>query len=93
METLLAMLKIDLGLTVDAYDSRLQEYLTSSIVELKKMGAQALDETAPEDAELIVLYAQWKWKHRDNLTGIPEGLRFKIHNRVFGEKMQTEAAT
>lgn len=93
METLLTMLKIDLRLTVDAYDSRLQQIITAATTAIIKAGATTLDQNDPLDAQLIVMYAAWLWRRRDDMSAMPRMVQYALHNRVFGEKMQTEAAT
>lgn len=89
METLLAMLKIDLGLTVDAYDARLTQVLTSATSAILKAGATTLDVSDPLDAQLVVMYAAWLWRGRDEMPAMPRSLQYALHNRVFGEKMRT----
>ena len=91
-DPLLAMLKVDLGLTVTAYDSRLTQLLTSAKADIIAAGAQTLDETNLADAQLIVMYAAWMWRRRDNMDGMPRMVRYALNNRVFGEKMR-EAST
>ena len=93
METLLAMLKIDLGLTVDAYDARLQQILASATSAILKAGATTLDVSDPLDAQLVVMYAAWLWRGRDEMPAMPRSLQWALHNRVFGEKMRTEVGT
>lgn len=89
METLLAMLKIDLGLTVDAYDSRLQQIITAATSAILKAGATTLYVNDPLDAQLVVMYAAWLWRGRDEMPPMPRSLQYALHNRVFGEKMRT----
>ena len=91
METLLAMLKIDLGLTVDAYDARLTQVLNSATSAILKAGATTLDVSDPLDAQLVVMYAAWLWRGRDEMPQMPRSLQYALHNRVFGEKMRTGA--
>lgn len=93
METLLQMLKIDLGLTVDDYDSRLQQIITAATTAIIKAGATTLDQNDPLDAQLIVMYARWLWDGRDEMPAMPRSLQLALHNRVFGEKMRTEGGT
>lgn len=90
--TTLTMLKIDLGLTTTAYDTRLEQLLASSTAAIIRTGATTLDINDPLDAQLIVMYAAWQWRRRDTQEGMPRMLQWALHNRVFGEKMQ-EAAT
>lgn len=88
MQTLLTMLKIDLGLTVDAYDSRLTQILTAATQAIMEAGAQTLDQNDPLDAQLIVMYAAWLWRRRDTQEMMPRMVQYALHNRVFGEKMR-----
>lgn len=91
METLLAMLKVDLGLTTDAYDTRLTQILTAAQAEIVAAGAATLDPAQPLDAQLIVIYAAWMWAKRDDHDGMPRMVQYALHNRVFSEKMRTGA--
>lgn len=84
---LLAMLKTDLGImSSTAYDERLIQYITSAMAYIVKEGAQTLNITLPEDAQLVVMYAAWMWRRRDSMEGMPMMLRIALNNRVFGEK-------
>lgn len=87
METLLTMLKTDLGImSSNAYDARLTQYITSAKAYIINEGAQTLDITQPDDAELVVMYARWMWRRRDSMEGMPQMLRRALNNRVFREK-------
>lgn len=85
METMLQMLKTDLGITTTAYDERLTQYLTAAQTEIERQGA-ALTETVG-DMQLTVMYAAWTWRRRDSGEGMPRMLRYALNNRVFQEKM------
>lgn len=87
-DPLLAMLKIDLGITATVYDTRLTQILTAAKAEIVAAGASTLDESAPQDAQLIVMYAAWMWRKRDEQAGMPRMVQYALNNRVFGEKMQ-----
>jgi len=87
METMLAMLKTDLGiLTATAYDTRLTQLLTAAQQAIIKEGASTLDASDISDMELIVMYAAWLWRKRDGMEGMPRMLRYKLNNRVLSEK-------
>ena len=87
METLLTMLKTDLGiLTTTAYEARLTQLLTAAEKYIVNEGASTLDASNIEDAQLIVMYAAWLWRRRDEMTGMPRMLRLALNNRIFGEK-------
>lgn len=84
-ETLLSMLKIDLGITTTAYDERLTQYIESAKTEIAREGA-VIGETV-DDAQLVVMYAGWMWRRRDTGEGMPRMLRYALNNKVFSKKM------
>ena len=85
METMLTMLKTDLGIrTSTAYDTRLEQLLTAAMKFIKEEGASDLDASDPLDQQLIVMYAAWLWRKRDDMPGMPRALRWSLKNRVFG---------
>jgi len=84
---MLTMLKTDLGIrTSTAYDARLNQLLTAAESAIRKEGASTLDASDPLDQQLIVMYAAWLWRRRDNMDGMPRMLRWTLNNRIFGEK-------
>lgn len=86
-EIMLTMLKTDLGIrTSTAYDARLGQLLTAAETAIRKEGASTLDASDPLDQQLIVMYAAWLWRRRDNMDGMPRMLRWTLNNRIFGEK-------
>ena len=89
MEQLLAMLKVDLGITTTAYDTRLTQYINSAKEMIGTEGI-TLNTTDLEDAQLVVMYAGWLWRKRDNGDAMPRMLRWTLNNRLFSEKMNAE---
>lgn len=87
---LLSMLKIDLGFKTAGYDDRLNQLLTVAEKEIIREGAETLDKTDLDDAQLIVMYAAWLWRKRDTQDGMPRMVRYAINNRVFSEKMAVD---
>lgn len=87
METMLTMLKTDMGIsTSTAYDARLTQLLTAAESAIRKEGASTLDASDPLDAQLIVMYAGWMWRKRDNMEGMPRMVRWALNNRIMAEK-------
>ena len=82
-EILLPRLKIDLGITTTAYDTRLGQYLDYAKAEITREGVTLTD----GDAQLVIMYAAWTWRRRDSGDGMPRMLRYALNNRVFSEKM------
>lgn len=88
-EIMLGMLKVDLGISSTAYDSRLGQYITSAKKEIVRVGITFPDEFDVEDMQLIVMYASYMWRKRDgNETGMPRNLQFLLHNRLMSQKMK-----
>lgn len=88
--TLLTMLKVDLGIASTGYDTRLSQILETSEKAIIAEGASTLDKSQLEDAQLIVMYAAWIWRKRDTGDGMPRMLRRSLNNRIFSEKARAE---
>ena len=88
--TMLVMLKTDLGISAaqTAYDTRLTQLLTAAQAEIIKEGASDLDASEPLDQQLIVMYAGWLWRRRDEMTGMPRMLRLELNNRTIGRVIE-----
>lgn len=84
--TMLAQLKVDLGITTDAYDNRLTQYLNAAAGQIAREGI-TLDLSNADDALLQVMYAAWMWRRRDSGEGMPRMLRYQMNNRLFQEKV------
>lgn len=83
---ILAALKIDLGITTSAYDTRLGQYIDAAREFIEREGA-TLEDTA-EDNQLLIEYAAWLWRRRDTQEGMPRMLRWALNNRIFSPKMK-----
>ena len=84
--TLLSGLKIDLGITTDAYDDRLTIYLQTAQRRIEEEGVTLTDSV--DDNQLTVQYAAWMWRRRDSGEGMPRMLRYALNNRIFSRKMR-----
>lgn len=82
---LLDMLKVDLGITTFAYDTRLLKYLESAQTEITREGI-LLDLEKLGDMQLVVMYAAWMWRRRADGGGMPRMLRYQLNNRLFSQK-------
>ena len=85
MDQSLVALKVDLGITTNAYDVRLIQYLESSRSAMAREGIGA-DLDDPEYRQLLVMYAAWLWRRRDSMDGMPRMLRYQLNNRLFAKK-------
>lgn len=83
---MLKALKIDLGITTNAYDERLGQYLTSAKKAIEIEGITLTSNI--DDCDLVVRYAAWLWRKRASGEGIPRSLRWAMNNRLFSEKME-----
>lgn len=86
---LLAMLKIDCGITTTAFDERLAQYVETAKAEITREGATLADTAS--DSQLIVMYAAWLWRKRDTGEGMPRMLRYALNQKVFSQKMSSGA--
>ena len=83
---LLQALKIDLGISSNAFNDRLTAYLQSAQQAITREGVTLTD--SAEDNMLTVQYAAWTWRHRDTGAGLPRMLRWALNNRICSEHMQ-----
>jgi hypothetical protein len=90
-EIMLGMLKVDLGISSTAYDSRLGQYLTSAKAEIVREGVSFPTTLGVDDMQLIVMYATWMWKKRETGEGMPRMIRYLLNQKVFSQKMRGDA--
>jgi len=84
--SLLDSLKVDLGiLRTTSYDTRLKEIIKSSYQMIVREGA-ILNVDEMEDAQLVIMYAEWIWRRRDTGEGMPRMLRWALNNKILGQK-------
>lgn len=81
--TILAAVKIDLGIVTHAYDERLTEYIEAARKEITREGVTLTE----DDDHLVAIYTEWLWRRRDSGEGMPRMVRYALNNRVFAEKM------
>lgn len=84
-ELYLSALKTDLGIVTTAYDQRLLAYLDASAKAIEREGVTLTE--CIDDANLVIQYAAWLWRDRDNGQGMPRMIRWALNNRLFSEKM------
>ncbi|RDV25318.1 hypothetical protein [Lysinibacillus capsici] len=77
----LSLFKLDLGITHDLRDEIFINRLKSTETELVSKPIDLSKETA-EDIQLIVDYALWQYRKRQEDVGLSRNLQFRIHNRV-----------
>lgn len=89
MLEMLDMLKIDLGIVTDDYNTWLFGLLESARSQIEAEGAD-ICLGAVSDMQLIVMYAAWLWRKRDTGEGMPRMLRYALNNKVLGGKMRND---
>lgn len=88
-DTMLAAVKVDLGITTTAYDIRLGQYLDAARSAIEREGI-TIDNMSIDDGNMIVMYAAHLWRKRDTGEGMPKMLRWMMNNRLFSQKLQEE---
>ena len=78
---MLDMLRTDLGITTNKYDVRLYKLIESAQKMIETEGI-TIDDTDPQDQQLVVSYAAWMWRRRDTMEGMPRMLRWQLNNRL-----------
>lgn len=81
------MLRTDLGITTNKYDVRLMQYLETAEKMIRTEGIN-INDTDAQDKQLVVSYAAWMWRKRDNMEGMPRMLRYQLNNRLISQKMK-----
>lgn len=83
-ETLLPLMKLDLGISSDAFDERLLGKLNTAIERIEAEGCTLSDSEA--DKDLVLMYAEWLWRERVSGNAMPRMVRWALNNRVLGPK-------
>lgn len=84
-ESILKLLKLDLRISVSAYDTLLQAYIESAekAIEIEGINLMPGDEA---DEMLVVQYAAWLFRHREDNIPMSRMLRWQLNNRLLSEK-------
>lgn len=91
-ETLLNLLKLDLGISHILRDSYFNNLLASSQNEIERTGI-ALDFTSTDDQMLTVDYAAWAYRKRQEDVPLSRNLQIRINNRVIKKAGTIDAVT
>ena len=81
-QALLPLLKLDLGITADMFDSRLAARINTAMERITAMGITLAD--TPGDQDLVLMYAAWLWRSRVDQAPMGRMLQLAINNRLFG---------
>lgn len=83
--TLLPKLKIDLGITTTAFDTRLKDHIDAAKIDIEREGIVL--GSAADDDDLILMFAGWRWRNRATGEEMPRMLRFAMNNKLCAQKM------
>ena len=78
------MLRLDLQNPPGALDEYLAFLVRSAQEQIAEKGI-TLDGST-EDAHLVVMYASWMYRRRNNIEGMPRMLQYALHSRLIREK-------
>ena len=84
---ILQALKIDLGITSDAYNGRLSQYIEQAKIEIKNEGV-SLDLTNIDHTQTVTMYAGWLWRKRDTGEGMPRMVRYQLNQLIFHQHLE-----
>lgn len=83
--TIKSILKIDLGISVEAYDELIEPVIERTKEAIKEMGITIRD--TDSDGMLVEQYAAWILRKRKENVPFPRMLRHQLNNRLLSEKM------
>ena len=86
MNTLLNLLKIDLGITHSLRDAFFIQLLQGTIQEIERRGI-TVDKTKADDQMLIVDYAAWTYRKRQEDQPLAKNIQHRIRNRIIQERI------
>lgn len=82
-ENLLSPLKVDLGISSNAFDERLKDRLEVAMERITAAGATL--QGTPGDRDLVLMYAAWLWRCRVEQAPMGRMLQLALNNRVLGQ--------
>ena len=85
---MITALKIGLGIVTEAYDTRLEQLLLDAAAQVRREGVDNLNTDNLDDATTVIMYADWMWRKRDTMEGMPRMLRWRLNNRIMARKAQ-----
>lgn len=91
MDTLLHLLKIDLGITHNLRDAFFISLLKSSIKEIERRGI-SLVLTSADDQMLTVDYAAWTYRKRMENIPLANNIQHRLRNRIIEERIKKQNA-
>jgi hypothetical protein len=90
--TLLSLLKLDLGISHNLRDTYFNNMLESSQNEIERTGV-VLDFASVDDQMLVVDYAAWTYRKRQEDVPLSRNLQIRINNRLIKKAGTSDAVT
>ena len=91
METLLYLLKLDLGITHTLRDAFFINLINGIIKEIERRGI-TLDQKSADDQMLIVDYAAWVYRKRQEDIPLASNIQHRLRNRIIKERIDKQNA-
>jgi len=85
METVLNLLKIDLGISHNLRDAFFNAQIEACKATIEGKGI-TLDLAKVEDQVLLSDYATWRYRNRTEDIGLANNLQYRIRNRITKER-------
>jgi S-adenosylmethionine synthetase len=92
MNTLLNLLKLDLGITHQLRDSFFIQLLNGTIQEIERRGI-TIDKNSADDQMLVVDYACWTYRKRQEDIPLATNIQHRLRNRIIQERIAKQNAT
>lgn len=86
MDTILNLLKLDLGITHDLRDAFFIQLIQGTIEEIEKRGIN-LDLNKASDQMLVVDYSAWIYRKRQEDIPLANNIRHRLRNRIIEERI------
>ena len=86
MDTVLNLLKIDLGITHNLRDAYLIPLIKGSQIEIEKRGI-TLDLNNTADQMLLSDYAAWTYRKRQEDIPLANNIQHRLRNRIIEERI------
>jgi hypothetical protein len=86
MDTILNLLKLDLGITHNLRDAFFIQLVKGTIEEIEKRGIQ-LDLNKASDQMLVVDYSAWTYRNRQQDIPLANNIQHRLRNRMIEERI------
>jgi hypothetical protein len=91
METVLNLLKIDLGITHNLRDAYFIKLIEGTLKEIQRRGITP-DLNSSDDQMLISDYAAWVYRNRSEDIPLANNIQHRIRNRIIKERIDKQDA-